>query len=242
MNNPETQAPQPCPGSCPCPPRGARGAGSVDTRAGGSARMDGDLASRQPGPSPAASPPRSFMWSGAVAPGRGAQTQIKIPPHFLGPMPSATSRSAEKNAERLCGGTRVREWNRGLPGPLTAAPHVRSLPPTRFPPAKAQATPAGGATLRTCQSCVCLWLGTVPRMVHLRPGPAGAGSLLFLAQQRGGFPLPGWLGGEEGNDSGKMSLMHGRPQIGTRPVSPRGHPGGPCVLSSLLPPREQADP
>lgn len=97
-------------------------------------------------------------------------------------------------------------YGRGIGGslaPLTAAPHVHSLLPTRLPHRpKAQATPAGGATLHTCQSCVCLWLGTVPGMGHLRPGPAGAGSLLFLAQpsvfqRRVPSPrLARWGGGE----------------------------------------------
>lgn len=32
----------------------------------------------------------------------------------------------------------------------------------------------------TCASPSCLWLGTVPRMMHPRPGPAGEGFLLFL--------------------------------------------------------------
>lgn len=118
------------------------------------------------------------------------------------------------------------------------------LPPP--PPAQAyscrESLSLPSLLIMTCASPSCLWLGTVPRIMHLRPGPVTAGSLLFLGWpsifQRGGSPLHGWIRGNRENSPPAQMLpgRHVADEFSHTHRSAHRNALLPPVLSSPLPP------
>lgn len=144
--------------------------------------------------------------------------------------------------------------NQDLPGSFTLCSYAPSsssvkgwhLLPAPPPPAQAyscrESLSLPSLLIMTCASPSCLWLGTVPRIMHLRPGPVTAGSLLFLGWpsifQRGGSPLHGWIRGNRENSPPAQMLpgRHVADEFSHTHRSAHRNALLPPVLSSPLPP------